>query len=104
MPWNHTVELDKMADYSGIKNKYLLKVFKFISSSVQRYKLTFAKGTPAKHRGVILFSHGRTGTPFLYSSILRCFARNWKILSPQHSEVKQTKYTDLKDIKRFREV
>ena len=74
-----------MAEYSGITNKVIFNAFKFFSSSAQRYKLTFAKGAPAKHKGIILFSHGRTGTPFLYSSILKCFAREWKILSPQHS-------------------
>lgn len=92
-----------MAGFLGIKSKYPLKIFKFLLSSLERSKMTFAKGEPAKYKGVILFSHGRSGTPFVYSTILRCLARDWRILSPQHSEVEKTKYTDMKEIKNFRE-
>lgn len=74
-----------MAAYKGIKNKFLLKLFKFFTSSTLTYKLTFAKGTPGKCKGDIFFSHGRGGTPFIYSSILKSFGRDWRILAPQHS-------------------
>lgn len=93
-----------MAEYIGMKNKVMFALFKFFNSSTQRYKLTFSKGSEAPHRGVILFSHGRTGTPFTYSSILKNLAREWKIFSPQHSEVKKTPYKDMSEIKRYREV
>jgi|JI7StandDraft_1071085.scaffolds.fasta_scaffold520996_1 hypothetical protein len=74
-------------------NKGLMfKLFKFFNSVIFKYKITFAKGNPAKSKGVILFSHGRTGTPFIYSSILKSFAREWRILTPQHSEVMVTPY------------
>lgn len=74
-----------MAKYMKFDNKLLMSAFKFFTSSTYKYCLTLAKGTPGKHRGTILFSHGRGATPFLYSSILRAFARDWKIFSPQHS-------------------
>lgn len=93
IPWNHTVEFNKMASYIGLKSPNL--PFKFFTSYMRKYKIHLAKGNPDKHRGVILLSHGRTGTPFMYSSILKNFARSWKILSPQHSEVRKTPYTDL---------
>lgn len=93
-----------MAQYMGIKNKFLLSAFKFFTNHTQKYRLTLAKGTQAKAQGVILFSHGRSGTPFLYSSILKSLARKWRIICPQHSEVPVTPFKDLKDIKRFREI
>jgi hypothetical protein len=74
-----------MAKYVKITNKLAFQIFKFFTSSATKNQLTFAKGTPCKYKGSILFSHGRGGTPFLYSSILRAFARDWKIFSPQHS-------------------
>lgn len=104
IPWNHTLELNKMAEYIGMHGKFTFAMFKFFTSNNQRYKLTFSKGESAPSRGVILFSHGRTGTPFLYSSILKNLARQWKILSPQHSEVSRTPYTNIEEIKRFREL
>lgn len=91
-----------MAIYQGYKPTSLY--FKFFNSWMTKYKLTLAKGTPDKHRGVILFSHGRGGTPFMCSSILKNFARTWKILSPQHTDVNITPYTDLSEIKRYREI
>lgn len=70
----------------SIKGKLLFNAFKFFTSHTLKYKVTFAKGdNKPQRKGTMLFSHGRTGTPFLYSSILKYFAKDWKILSPQHS-------------------
>lgn len=91
-----------MAAYRRIKNKILLKIFRFFTSSTLKYRLTLAKGTAGKSKGNILFSHGRGGTPFIYSSILKAFGRDWRVLAPQHSEVNVTPYTELKEIKRYR--
>lgn len=77
--------MDKMAEYMGLNHKYLAPIFKFFVSSINKYELSFVKGNNAPSKGYILFSHGRTGTPFLYSSILKNLARKWVILSPQHS-------------------
>lgn len=65
--------------------------------------MKFGKGKEAQSKGVIIFSHGRTATPYFYSSFFKAFARERKILAPQHSEVRVTPYTNLDDIKKYRE-
>jgi hypothetical protein len=84
-----------MAKFIKIRTKIGTELFKFFMSSVAHYHLTFVKGSPGKPKGTVLFSHGRGATPFMYSTILRYLARNWNILSPQHSEVNETPFTDL---------
>lgn len=90
-----------MTSFVGLKppNRF----FEFFISFMTKYNLNLAKGNPAPYRGVILFSHGRSVTPFMYTSILKYFAMSWKILSPQHSEVIKTPYNDLPSIKKYRE-
>ncbi len=88
-----------------IKSRFILALFKFISLSyLKKYLITLAKGTQGKSRGTILFSHGRTGTPFFYTTILKNIARNYRVICPQHSEVSVTPYKDVKEIKRYREI
>jgi hypothetical protein len=92
-----------MARYIKITNGFLKQVFLFFTSNVKYHQLTFCKGTADHYHGIILFSHGRGATPFMYSTILKCFARQWKILCPQHSEVHATPYSDINEIKKYRE-
>lgn len=70
---------------------------------MQKYKVTFSKAKEAPHRGFILFSHGRTATPSAFTSLFKNLAREWKILSPQHSEVGITPYQEISEIKKYRE-
>lgn len=92
-----------MVEYLKIKSRFLLALLKFLSLSyTKKYLITLAKGTQAKTKGTILFSHGRTGTPFIYSTIIKNLARNYRVICPQHSEVSVTPYKDIKDIKRYR--
>lgn len=91
-----------MAEYIRLNRPRTLPIFKFFTSYLNFCKIKLAKGNPAKSDGTILFSHGRTGTPFIYSTILKDLARSWRILAPQHSEVSRTPYTDIKLIKKFR--
>ena len=101
--WSHTQELDKISINRGINNPNLRKIFKLFISSAEHLQLNLGKGKEKEGEKVILFSHGRTGTPFLYTNFFKAFGRERKIYCPQHSEVAKTPYEDLQEIKKYRE-
>lgn len=73
-----------MADNIGLNKSTTLPIFRFFFSYLSKYKLKLAKGKKGSSNGVILFSHGRTASPFMYSTILKNLARTWTVISPQH--------------------
>ena len=66
------------------------KLSKVFLSFTEKIWINLGKGKEQKNKGVIVFSHGRAATPFLYSTYLKNLARDWKILAPQHSEASRT--------------
>ena len=74
-----------MVENRKLNSPYLIKALKLSMSSIKHLELNLGKGKEKDNDQVIIFSHGKTATPFMYTNLFKAFGRERKIYAPQHS-------------------
>lgn len=86
MKWNTGKEVQKMIDSQKISNKLLKRVLHIVFSYADHHNIKIGQGAQLPTDSGMVFSHGKGGTPFFYTSILMHFAGlKYKVGAPQHT-------------------
>lgn len=93
-----------MLEYQNLNNKMVKKIGNLVLSYIDHYNIKLGTGLELATNTGMVFSHGRGGTPLVYSSFLIHYAGvGFKVGSVQHTEVQRTGLSGREEIKRFRE-
>lgn len=102
--WHLGKEIGLMLEHQAITNRLAKKIGHLILSYVDHYRLKLGVGMEMVTDSGIVFSHGRGGTPLIYSSYLMHFAGlGFRVGSVQHTDTLKTGLKSREEIKRFRE-
>lgn len=76
-----------MAEYDGYDKNFIVQaIFNFFISAVNKTKLVYGEGEEIISDTALVFSHGRTATPLMYSQILLAVAqRDINVYAVQHT-------------------
>lgn len=77
MDWGSKGELKKLCEHISIENSpFLFRLASFLSSNIMKRKIKVAEGVKRKGKnGVVLFSHGKTTTPRMYTFLQKHLAK-----------------------------
>ena len=102
--WNRTIEIKKFVELLGLQpSKALIAVMSFLFSSVQHRQITLHEGKEVEKKEAMIFSSGKTTTPFFYSYIQRMFTPRFRVMAAQHHDEYKFAYGDEKRNKKARE-
>ena len=87
--WATKAEVKKLCEHLSIeKSPFLFNLVSFLSSNIMKRKIKVAEGVEKKmKKELVLFSHGKTTTPRMYTFLQKQLAKEHKVLAPQHQEV-----------------
>ena len=102
--WTRTIEVKKFVELLGLQpSKVLLSAASFLLSSAHHQQITLHEGKEVEKKEVMIFSHGKTTTPFFYSYLQRMFTRRFRVMAAQHHDEYRFDYGDEKSNKKARE-